>query len=149
VTDVSDTSQVILLVEDNTNDALLSERALIESGAVQRIVHVPDGEDAIKYLKGDPPYSDRNNYPLPVLMLLDLKMPRLTGFDVLTWLQENPGLAAKIPVVVLTGSIHPADMRRAKELGAIGFEIKPVEFSQLIKIAKKVSQASNRPLETN
>jgi CheY-like chemotaxis protein len=136
--------QIVLLVEDDANDAFLAQRALHESGAFHHVIHLPDGEEAIKYLNGDPPYNDRNSYPIPGLILLDLKMPKLTGFDVLTWLQRNPQLTSEIPVIVLTGSIHPEDVKRAQELGAVGFEIKPVEFSKLIDIAKKISQ-SPRP----
>jgi CheY-like chemotaxis protein len=73
-------------------------------------------------------------------------MPKLTGFDVLTWLQRNPQLTSEIPVIVLTGSIHPEDMKRAQELGAVGFEIKPVEFTKLVDIAKRIAQ-SPRPTQ--
>jgi CheY-like chemotaxis protein len=137
---VTATSQVILLVEDDHNDALLAQRALKDAGAAQRVVHLCDGEEAIKYLNGDPPYQDRQTHPPPALVLLDLKMPKLTGFDVLAWLQERPQLAAHIPVVVLTGSIHGEDMKRAKQLGAVGYEMKPVAFIDLVQIARKAIQ---------
>src|SRR5262245_12834582 len=124
-------SHIVLLVEDDPNDAFLARTALRESGAFHQVIHLSDGDEAIRYLNGDPPYNDRDNYPLPGLVLLDLKMPKLTGFDVLAWLQRHSRLAAQIPVVVLTGSIYPEDMKKAQELGAVGFEIKPVEFSKL------------------
>jgi CheY-like chemotaxis protein len=142
---VQSESQVILLVEDDANDALLSQSALRESGALERVIHLPDGEDAIKYLNGDAPYNDRDTYPIPSLVLLDLKMPKLTGFDVLAWLQKHPALALQIPVIVLTGSIHPEDAKRAKQLGAVGYEVKPVGFSDLVEIAKKASQMKSKP----
>src|SRR5882762_4014941 len=81
---------MILLVEDDPNDALLAQRALQRAGASQEILHLQDGEEAINYLSGKPPFADRTRYPLPSLVLLDLKMPRMSGFDVLTWLQGHP-----------------------------------------------------------
>ena len=111
----------------------------IATAMAHRIVRIPDGETAIAYLRGDPPYTDRTQHPLPALVLLDLKMPGMTGFDVLTWLQTQPELT-KVPVVVLTGSVHPEDMHKAKKLGAVGYEVKPVDFSQLVSIAKNLSQ---------
>jgi CheY-like chemotaxis protein len=142
MTGVPDQQRIILLVEDDTNDALLCQKALHESGTLQTVIHLPDGEDAIKYLNGDPPYQDRTKYPLPALVLLDLKMPKLTGFDVLIWLQNHPALASEIPVIVLTGSIYPEDAKRAKQLGAVGYEIKPVRFTELVQIVRKASEPS-------
>jgi CheY-like chemotaxis protein len=131
---------IVLLVEDDENDALLAQRAMREARTAHRIIRMESGEKAVAYLRGDPPYSDRTEHPLPSLVLLDLKMPGLTGFDVLTWLQTQPELSTKVPVVVLTGSVHPEDMDKAKKLGAVGFEVKPVDFSQLVSIAKNLSQ---------
>jgi len=141
VTSKMSQSQLVLLVEDDANDAFVAKRALHDSGVFNHVVHLPDGEEAIKYLNGDPPYHDRNSHPQPGLVLLDLKMPKLTGFDVLTWLQLHPQLTSEIPVIVLTGSIHPEDMKRAQKLGAVGFEVKPIEFSKLVEIAKKISKS--------
>ena len=137
---MTESSQIILLVEDDHNDALLAQRALKDAGAAHRVIHLCDGEEAIKYLNGDPPFQDRQTHPSPSLVLLDLKMPKLTGFDVLAWLQDRPQLAANIPVVVLTGSIHGDDMKRAKRLGAVGYEVKPVAFTELVEIARKAIQ---------
>src|SRR3954471_2172026 len=109
---------IILLVEDDPNDALLAERALRKAGVTHKIIHLHDGEEAIKYLGGESEFTDRVKHPLPRLVLLDLKMPKLTGFDVLTWLQSRPEIAAMVPVVVLTGSIHPQDIEDARRLGA-------------------------------
>jgi len=111
--------KTVLIAEDDADDVFLLQRAFSKAGINANLQFASDGEEAIRYLLS----ADQQENPIPDLLLLDLKMPKLTGFDVLTWLQEHPGLAAKIPVVVLTGSIHPADMRRAKELGAVGFEI--------------------------
>src|SRR5947208_5596528 len=103
------TGQVsILLVDDDHNDVLLVERAMKKAGLLHPLIHRQDGEEAIDYLDGKPPYSDRAKHPLPTLVLLDLKMPRMTGLDVLTWLQKQPHLA-KIPVVILTASVRKED----------------------------------------
>ena len=111
---------MILLVEDDPNDALLAQRALQRAGASQEILHLQDGEEAINYLSGKPPFADRSRYPLPSLVLLDLKMPRMSGFDVLAWLQGKPEFE-ELAVVVLTGSIEPQDAENAKKLGAVGY----------------------------
>jgi CheY-like chemotaxis protein len=126
---------IILLVEDDLNDALLAQKALLKAGTDREIVHVQDGEEAINYLSGKPPFSDRDKYPLPKLVLLDLKMPKLGGFDVLSWLQTREDLA-DMPVVILTGSIEPRDMESAKKLGAVGYEVKPIDFGKLVEIAQ-------------
>src|SRR6059058_439958 len=80
----------ILLVEDSPDDAFMVTRALQQAGVSGPVIHVQNGEEAVNYLIGKPPYEDRVKYPIPALVLLDLKMPRLSGFDVLTWLQNKP-----------------------------------------------------------
>ena len=130
-------SDVILLVEDDPNDAFLAQVALGKAGITHRIIHVHDGEEAMNYLAGKPPCNDPEKSPIPVLMLLDLKMPKYSGFDVLAWLQSRPELA-NLPVVVLTGSVYPEDRQRAVQLGAIGYEVKPVNSSELAAIANNL-----------
>src|SRR5205807_790561 len=116
------------------NDALLTTRALHEAGVISPITHLTDGEQAMNYLAGNPPYN-RAQHPLPTLILLDIKMPKFTGFDVLAWLHLKPQLV-KIPVVVLTGSLHPEDQKQANDLRAVGYEVKPVGFEQIVAIAQ-------------
>jgi CheY-like chemotaxis protein len=128
---------VILLVEDDSNDALITQRFLRRAGITHRVVHVQDGSEAMNYLAGEPPYNDRAAWPLPCLVLLDLKLPKYNGFEVLKWLQSRPELA-KLPVIVLTGSVYPEDRQRANELGAIGFEIKPVHATEFVAIADNI-----------
>lgn len=128
---------VILLVEDDSNDALITQQFLLKVGITDRVVHVSDGWDAVNYLAGKARFSDRSAFPLPILILLDLKLPKYNGFDVLTWLLTKPALA-KIPVIVLTGSVYPEDRKRATELGAIGFEIKPVDTNEFTAIANNI-----------
>jgi CheY-like chemotaxis protein len=128
---------LILLVEDDPNDAHITQKFLRRAGITHPIVHVHDGWEAINYLAGEAPYNDRLACPLPALILLDLKLPKYNGFDVLAWLQSRPEFA-KLPVVVLTGSVYPEDRQRATELGAIGFEIKPVNSAEFTAIANNI-----------
>jgi CheY-like chemotaxis protein len=127
----------ILLVEDNPDDAFMVTRALKQAGVAQPLFHVRDGEEAVNYLSGKPPYEDRAKYPIPGLVLLDLKMPRLTGLDVLTWLQTQPALS-RVPVVVLTGSVRSEDRDEAQKRGAVGYQVKPVAFNDLVEIVRQV-----------
>jgi CheY-like chemotaxis protein len=127
----------ILLVDDDQNDVLLVQRAMKKAGLSYPLIHRKDGEEAIDYLSGKPPYSDRTKHPLPTLVLLDIKMPKMTGFDVLTWLQGRPELA-KIPVVILTASVREEDQSEAEKLGAVGYRTKPVDFGELVKIIQEV-----------
>jgi len=127
----------ILFVDDDPNDMLLVERALKKAGLFYPLIHRRDGEEAIDYLSGKPPYSDRTKHPLPTLILLDIKMPKLNGFDVLSWLQQQPALA-KIPVVILTASVRVEDQSEAEKLGAVGYRTKPVNFAELVDIIRDV-----------
>src|SRR5262245_6778938 len=94
---------VILLVEDREDDILLVRKSFEKGGINNPFQVVRDGEEAIQYLAGEGRYSNRAEYPLPDLILLDLKMPRVDGFEVLMWIRRQPGFGS-IPVVVLTSS---------------------------------------------
>src|SRR5882762_4119623 len=115
---------VILLVEDDSKDALVVQRALTTTRQRHAVIWLPGGEDAINYLSGSPPFDDRKAHPLPVLILLDLKMPAASGFKVLAWLQTQPELLS-IPVVVLVGSGLAIERAEAQKLGAVGYYINP------------------------
>jgi CheY-like chemotaxis protein len=132
------TRPVILLVEDDPDDVFFARRALEKAGINNPVTHLENGEEAMKYLSGQEPYQDREEHPLPGLILLDLKMPRMGGLDVLKWLQQRSDLA-QVPVVVLTGSIQPDDFTNAKNLGAVGYQVKPVEFPALLKLIRGVA----------
>ncbi len=127
----------ILIVEDNTDDVLLIKRAFQQCGVVNPLRFVTDGEQAVAYLKGTGEFSDRKKNPLPVLILLDLKMPRMNGFEFLRWLRNEPDLK-KIIVVILTSSSESPDINRAYELGANSYLVKPVRFEDLIRIVKEL-----------
>jgi CheY-like chemotaxis protein len=131
-------SPTILHVEDDPNDVVLLEHACRKSGVSCSIQRVADGEEAIEYLEGAGDFADRGRFPLPQLILLDLKMPRLSGFDVLTWRRENERFKA-VPVVVLSSSNHDLDLKRAYELGVNSYLVKPVSFDSLCQIVKSIS----------
>src|SRR5438034_11513986 len=116
--------EVILLAEDNENHVLLIRRAFEQAGLVNPLYVVSNGEEAISYLKGEGKYANRDEYPLPCLMLLDLKMPKKDGFEVLEWLRGQPGFSS-LRVVVLTTSEELRDVNRAYRLGANSFLTKP------------------------
>jgi DNA-binding response OmpR family regulator len=100
---------------------------------LQKEVYTP-GQQVIEYLKGEGHFADRKLHPWPQLLLLDLKMPRVNGFDVLTWLQEHADLK-KMPVVVLSSSDYPDDLETARKLGASDYRIKPSNPQQLVQFA--------------
>jgi len=108
----------ILHVDDDSNDVLLLQHACRKAGIEVQLQGVNDGDEAIAYLTGKDKFSDREKYPLPRLILLDLKMPRLSGFEVLSWMRQQEKLR-RMPVVVLTSSSHDADVNRAYDMGAI------------------------------
>jgi CheY-like chemotaxis protein len=120
---------VFLLAEDTETDALLVKMEMDRQPGV-RLMIVSDGQEAIDYLLGKQPYNDRKQYPLPDIILLDLKMPRLSGFDVLKWrLESAPEELRVIPVIVMSGSALQEDVRRAYALGANRYMTKPNELT--------------------
>ena len=145
---------VILLVEDREDDILLINKAFAQASLSNPIHVVRDGDEAIRYIDGEGPYSDRSKYPLPQLVLLDLKLPRVDGFEVLRWLRRQPELD-HIIVLVLTVSSDIRDVSRAYKLGANSFMVKPTDFQDvtaminLLKgywlLGNKVPSKSPRP----
>jgi CheY-like chemotaxis protein len=128
----------ILLVEDSPDDALLIQRAFRKANLANPVQLVRDGEEAVAYLKGAPPFDDRSRFPLPVFMLLDLKLPRRSGLEVLAWVrQESP--VRRLPVVVLTSSRESVDVNRAYDLGVNSYLTKPVGFEALLEMVKNVN----------
>jgi CheY-like chemotaxis protein len=130
--------EIILLVEDNPTDVLLIQRAFRKANLSVPLQVVGDGEVAVQYLSGQEPYGDRSFYPLPVLILLDLKLPRKSGTEVLAWLQQQPVLK-RLPVVVLTSSKEYADINNVYDLGANAYMVKPVAFDNLVDIVKTLN----------
>lgn len=127
--------ETILLIEDNEDDVLLIQRAFRRIGSGHPLQVLSDGEQAVAYLGGEGAYADREAHPLPALLLLDLKLPRRSGFEVLEWLRGRPGLR-RLPVVVLTSSREPRDVDRAADLGANSYLVKPVHFDALQEMVR-------------
>ena len=121
---------VLLYAEDDPVFAEILEHTFLQGGFDHRLIRVADGEQAISYLSGEGMYSDRNKYPLPGLLLLDLKMPRVNGLEVLAWIR-NKSQCPHLPVVVLTVSEELRDINKAYQLGANSFLIKPPKVSEL------------------
>jgi CheY-like chemotaxis protein len=128
---------VILLVEDDANDVLLIQRAFQRTHVANPVEVVRDGEEALAYLSGQGSFADRDRHPLPVLMLMDLKMPRKTGLEVLEWVRQQPGLK-RLPIIVLTSSNQSPDINRAYELGANSYLVKPAGFDSLLDLVKNL-----------
>jgi len=122
--------QKFILIEDNENDVLLISRTLAKAAVPNPRHFVENGEAAIFYLMGVGPYADRKKYPFPGLVMLDLKLPGLTGFDVLQWIRQQP-LLKELRVVVLTSSDEIRDANKAYRLGANSFLVKPLEFENV------------------
>src|SRR5690242_19174183 len=121
---------VMLVAEDDPNDVTLLEHALKRNGVTVRAEIVPDGDQVIKYLRGDGAYADRARHPFPDILLLDLKMPLMSGVEVLEWLRNDKGCIA-LPVVMLSGSALSADVEHAYRLGVKTYFTKPHSVNEL------------------
>jgi two-component system response regulator len=126
------------LAEDNEADVLLLERAFKHTGVDVLLHVVPTGEQAIAYFQGDGKYARREEFPLPDLLLLDLKMPLANGFEVIEWVRAQPRLAT-LRIVVLTTSEQVLDIDRAHRLGANSFLVKPVSFDDFKAMIRSLS----------
>ncbi|MHA1770737.1 MAG: response regulator [Candidatus Thorarchaeota archaeon] len=124
-------TKVILLVEDNEDDVILTQRALKKANILNEIVVVGDGLEALQFLRGEGQYKDRATEALPVVILLDLNMPRMNGLEFLRELRSDESLRL-LPVVVLTSSAEEQDVLKSYDLGANSFVRKPVDFNQFV-----------------
>jgi CheY-like chemotaxis protein len=131
-------AKVILVADDDENDVFFLRRAFAKSGLVHTIIHVSDGQKAIEYLLGEGIYADRRANPFPDLLLLDLKMPRTDGFDVLATLRSLPGL--DLPIVVFSTSALLVDVQMAKKLGALDYVVKPADQDEMLKLALAIHE---------
>jgi len=121
----------VLLVEDDLNDIFIAKRAFKKANIPTPLQVVTDGQEAISYLRGDGKYADRDAFPLPKLVVMDIRMPRRTGFEVLEWVKNGDRLLRRIPVVIVSASENPADINRAYELGANAYMVKPMNFREV------------------
>ena len=127
----------VLLAEDDPDDVLLTEIAFERARLANPLMIVRDGEEAIGYLKGEGRFADRDKYPLPILLLLDLKMPKINGFQVLEWMHTEPELS-HIPVAIMTSSDSDPDVKRAYELGASSYLVKPPDAEALLALVQRL-----------
>ncbi|MCI0541582.1 MAG: response regulator [Verrucomicrobiales bacterium] len=127
----------ILLAEDNEDDIILMQRAFTKARLANPLRVVHDGGEAIRYLSGTGSYADRAKNPVPLMLLLDLHLPMMDGFEVLRWLRDQPQLVGVI-VVVLTSSTDQRDFTRARELGAHSYFTKPGGLDELVKLMIRV-----------
>ena len=130
-------NQPILLVEDEENDVFLIKYAFEMAEVSNPIQVVIDGQQAIDYLSGAGQYADRNAFPFPCLLLLDLKLPVRIGYDVLRWIQNQPHLQSLI-TIVLTSSDDIQDIDESYRLGARSFLVKPVSVDKRLEMARAI-----------
>jgi CheY-like chemotaxis protein len=131
--------RVVLLVDDNEDDILLIRRAFERAGLTHHIESVHSGIEAIAYLTGEAPYKDRFRYPLPNMILLDIKMPALDGFEVLRWVRQQQEFSS-LCVVMLTTSDQIRDVNHAYQLGATSFLVKPLDFWNAAELSRSLDK---------
>lgn len=128
-----DNSEIeVLLIEDNPDDAALAIRSLKKQNLANKLVHLKDGAEAIDFIFGQGQYEGRPMNFIPRVILLDLKMPKVNGIEVLERIKSEPSTKS-IPVVVLTSSAEDPDIKRCYELGVNSYIVKPVEFDNFAK----------------
>ena len=128
--------RVVLLVEDDPADSRLIQRAFSKIGLQVPVLRVGNGDDAVAYLNGDPPYENRAAYPIPAVLLLDIKLPRRSGLEVLQWVRSRQNAIRRIPIVMFTSSRHVSDINTAYESGANSYLTKPETTAQLVAVAE-------------
>ena len=137
----------ILLVEDETTDARLLLRGFEKTQVMNPVIHLTDGDEALRYLAGKGKFSDRKKYPIPALILLDLKLPGMTGIQLLQWMHIQ-GEIKRIPVVVLTSDENPDTINAAYDLGANSYLLKPgspVEIAKMVQTIQRYWMKLNEP----
>jgi len=127
----------ILYAEDEENDIFFLQHALEQNRSPHSLSAVPDGEQAIEYLAGKGAFANRSRYPLPILVLLDINMPKKTGLEVLEWIRQQPHLKS-LPVLMLTSSSRPEDMDNARHFGANDYLAKPSNPADLVALVKSI-----------
>lgn len=130
-------NKIVLLVEDNPDDEALTVRALRKNHLSNEIIVARDGQEALDFMFGQGTYADRDTSVLPQVILLDLKLPKVDGLQVLEQLRANPK-TRHVPIVILTSSSQEQDMIRGYDLGANSFVRKPVDFEQFLEAARQL-----------
>jgi|HubBroStandDraft_6_1064221.scaffolds.fasta_scaffold229993_2 CheY-like chemotaxis protein len=129
--------RAVLLAEDDENDVLLLQLAFQQAGVRNPLLTVGDGQEAIDYLSGAGPFSDRSRFPFPHLLILDLKMPRKTGMEVLQWLASDEARRC-LPTIMFSSSTQPGEIEMAYRFGVNGFVVKSAGTSQRLELAKMI-----------
>ena len=138
--------KLILIAEDQENDILLMWRAFQKANVTNPLCFVRDGKEVLAYFKGEGQFANRAEYPLPDLLLLDLKMPCMDGFQVLEWVRKQPELQT-LRIVVLTSSCDMRDVNEAFRLGANAFLVKPVNIAEFIELVAAIRDYCVGPSE--
>jgi len=139
--------KAILVADDSLEDAFILKRAFERAGMAVPLLFVKDGQELIDYLSGLDQFADRQNHPMPRLLLLDLKMPKMDGFDVLRWLQQQPELR-RLVVTVLSSSNESKDVNLAYDLGANSYVVKPnstIGYANIVEKMRDYWLEVNRP----
>jgi CheY-like chemotaxis protein len=131
--------RTILLVEDESSDAALLLRGFEKAKVLNHIIHLTNGDEALGYLAGVRQYADRRKYPLPALILLDLKLPGMTGIQLLQWMRVQ-GEIKRIPVVVLTSNDDPDTINAAYDLGANSYLVKPGNNAEIARMVEAIQR---------
>ena len=131
------TTTTVLLVEDDPNDVFFFQNVWKKAGIVNPLRVAKDGQEALDYLEGAGEFADRDKYPLPCLTILDLKLPRVMGLEVLKRIREHPALR-KLIVIVLSSSLSDEDISEVYELGGNAYLVKPPEMGRLADIVKAI-----------
>lgn len=131
-------TRTILMVEDDPADARLIQRAFSKAGITANVIRLTNGDEAVAYLDGQPPYDNRVAHPLPNLLLLDIKVPRRNGFEILQWLRGRKDGLRRMPTVMLTSSKHTVDINRAYEFGVNSYLVKPESTEGLVQVANAI-----------
>ncbi len=129
----------VLLVVDDLNDIFLVKRAFKMARIGNPLQVVTDGQEAIDYLSSQGKYRDRDAHPLPKLIVMDIKMPRKSGFEVLKWVKGDSRPLRRIPIVVVSASEDPTDINRAYELGANAYMVKPVDYRAVERLFESIT----------
>lgn len=131
-----DRNLTVLIAEDNEDDAFLLQRAFRNLGLQNPIQIVTDGEQVVYYLQGQNKFRDRHQFPFPSVIFLDIKMPKMNGFEVLKWIRDHPDCHV-MPTMIFSSSSHPGDVTRAYQNGANAYLVKPATLPQLESMVKR------------
>jgi CheY-like chemotaxis protein len=128
---------IVLLAEDNADDAIFIKRAIRKAGASVSLQIVGNGEEAVSYLLGEDSYSDRERYPFPALIVTNMKMPRMNGLELLTWIKQQPSLK-HLPVLVMSSSEDADEMSKVAALGGSSYFVKTSSLGALTEVVKRM-----------